>query len=463
MLPPALRKRSQKIWSKFGSKAKSISFPSLQSFLTCMGRFPFSKGKKEKEDMWEYHMCSPASLPFHITSCLVLIWLGVMLTGYTKLWINASPQQQTDTLSLNCSFEGIPTNATNLPLTQNRVIFDQVNRTITFVVFFLMFILNHAAQSINVVCRGNLMAQFLTEWEATVKDLGFKKTRGILLRLALEIVYTCAMFAFVVYLEFEDERQGNFDKTQKSATPTHFVRDTVKSVIIITLHPFSSDFESVIENNFANAMSTLFMFYVYISFKSTIIFYTYVCTTLSQMFKLWNERAKWCLQRCGRIENQEKDEKLPDLACHHFRLVQLVQNMDTGFGLIITTYFISLVGIVIFTIHFFVGYLVSSPTMSFWLFIVILAPSSISLLNVALAASNVQREAMQGFESLRGAALETLDLEEKEVLESLLISFQGPQPILTGLGLFQITRPFILSVGGIIVTYFILLYQTRQP
>ena len=54
------------------------------------------------------------------------------------------------------------------------------------------------------------MAQFLTEWETTVKDLGFKKTRGILLRLALEVVYTCAMFGFVVYLEFEDEKEGNY-------------------------------------------------------------------------------------------------------------------------------------------------------------------------------------------------------------------------------------------------------------
>ena len=156
------------------------------------------------------------------------------------------------------------------------------------------------------------------------------------------------------------------------------------------------------------------------------------------------------------------DEKLLQLARQHFRLVQLVQNMDTAFGLIITTYFISLVGIVIFTIHFFVDYLVNSPTMSLWLFIVILAPSSITLLNVALVASNVQRDAMQGFESLRGSSLGTRR-EEKEVLEALLTSFQGPQPVLTGLGLFHITRPFILSVGGIIITYFILLYQTRQP
>ena len=451
-----------KIWSKFRRTSKSISFPSIQSFLACMGRFPFSRAKKEEEEegVWVYHMCSLASLPFHVSSGLVLIWLGVMLTGYTTLWIKASPQK-TNALSLNCSFEGLPTNATSMPCTQTKVIFDQVNRTITFVVFFLMFILNHAAQSINVVCRGDLMAQFLTEWEATVKDLGFKKTRDILLRLALEIIYTCAMFGFVVYLEFENEKQGNIDTT---ATPTHFVRDTVKSVIIITLHPFSSDFESAIEDNFANAISTLFMFYVYISFKSTIVFYTYVCASLSQMFKLWNERAKCYFQKCARIEQKQgKDEKLLELGRQHFRLVQLVQNMDTGFGLIITTYFISLVGIVIFTIHFFVSYLLSSPMMSFWLFIVILAPSSVSLLNVALAASNVQREAMQGFESLRGTTLETLDLEEKGVLESLLISFRGPQPVLTGLGLFQITRPFILSVGGIIVTYFILLYQTRQP
>ena len=439
-----------------------------------MGRFPFSKRKSKVEEgdvlvtNWVFHLCSPASLPFHVSSCLVLTWLVVMIIGYTSLWINASPQQtETKALSLNCSVEDMPSNATNMPsCTQTKVIFDQVNQTITFVVFFLMFLLNHAAQSINVVFRGNLMAKFLTDWEANVNDVGIKKTRGPLLRLTLEVVYTCVMFGFVVYLEFEDGKQGSFDPTQKEATPTHFVRDTVKSVIIITLHPFSTDFKTAIENNFANAMSTLFMFYVYISFKSTIFFYTYLCAFLSQMFKHWNQRAKCCFQNFEGThspqEKQEMDEKLLQLARQHFRLVQLVQNMDTAFGLIITTYFISLVGIVIFTIHFFVDYLVNSPTMSLWLFIVILAPSSITLLNVALVASNVQRDAMQGFESLRGSSLGTRR-EEKEVLEALLTSFQGPQPVLTGLGLFHITRPFILSVGGIIITYFILLYQTRQP
>ena len=99
--------------------------------------------------------------------------------------------------------------------------------------------------------------------------------------------------------------------------------------------------------------------------------------------------------------------------------------MDSAFGLIITTYISSLVGIVIFTIHYFVSYLATLSTMSLWLFVVILAPSSVTLLNVALVASNVEREAMKGFESLRGATLKRdKQAEEREMLEALLISFQ---------------------------------------
>ena len=108
---PLVKDLPAKLWLKFRRKTKFISFPSLQSFLTCMGRFPFSKKKskvEEEEDVlvthWVFHLCSPASFPFHVSSCLVLTWLVVMIIGYTSLWINASPQQtETKALSLNCS------------------------------------------------------------------------------------------------------------------------------------------------------------------------------------------------------------------------------------------------------------------------------------------------------------------------------------------------------------------------
>ena len=49
--------------------------------------------------------------------------------------------------------------------------------------------------------------------------------------------------------------------------------------------------------------------------------------------------------------------------------------------------------------------------------------------------------------------------EEGRVLGVLLTSLQGPPVTLTALGLFQITRPLILTLSGIILTYFVILIQ----
>ena len=344
----------------------------------------------------------------------------VMITGYITLWIKSSPQQpSTDVLSLNCSFDS-EKDSNNKTCTNARMTFEEVNRTITFVVFFLMYLLNHTAQSLNMMCRGNLIAKFLTEWEEIAKEVAFTRTRGIILQMVVEVVYTCAMFAFVFYLEFGESSQEILGTAEQTTISAHFVRDTIKSVIIITLQPFSANFEKAAENNLANALSTMFMFYVYVSFKSVIFFYIYLCSSLSHMFKRWNKKAK-----CFFNEEHEQKGQLLQLADQHLKLVHLVQNMDSAFGLTVTTYITSLVGIVIFTIHYFVSYLATLSTMSLWLFVVILAPSSVTLLNVTLVASNVHREAMKGFESLRGATLNRhKQAEEREVLEALLVSFQ---------------------------------------
>ena len=112
-------------------KVRTLSLPFLQSFLNCMGRFPFTKEKKKvkeevEESMWVFNICSIASFPFHIVSSLVFLWLVVMLMGYITLWVNSSPQQpRRDVLSVNCSFDN--ENASNM--TSQLIIVIIVNNT----------------------------------------------------------------------------------------------------------------------------------------------------------------------------------------------------------------------------------------------------------------------------------------------------------------------------------------------
>ena len=417
----------------------------LLTFLTCVGRFPFHRAGGGP-GRYTYTRCSLPSLPFYLSSATILLWLVLMVAGYTTLCTSAS----NSTTSLNCTLGQAGLSAALC--TEAKFMVDIVNRTFVFIIFFDMFILNNTAQSVAVAWQGEELARLLTSWEEALARVGFATTTWMRARLVLEVASVCLIFTAVVYLEFAEYHA--FDGSQAEDEPTHFVRDTIKSVIIITLKPFVSSPGSAVESTLASATSTLFMFYVYASYKSTIFFYSYTCSTVSQCFKIWNQRARNLFLASG-----AETSSIRELSEQHFILVQLVHNINRVFGLIIATYFVSLVGIIIFTIYEIVLYLRSSAMMAMWLTVMILLPSSLTLLSVAVSASEVHQEAVHGSEQLRGVDLLERAGEEGRVLGVLLTSLQGPPVTLTALGLFQITRPLILTLSGIILTYFVILIQ----
>merc|ERR1712126_740316 len=95
--------------------------------------------------------------------------------------------------------------------------------------------------------------------------------------------------------------------------------------------------------------------------------------------------------------------------------------------------------------------------MSLWA-VLLLLQTSVILYLVANTATRVHEEAMAGFGSLRWAYLRHMTQEEERNVQTLLTSFSGPPIMLTGGKLFGIHRPFILTIFGVIVTYFVVLY-----
>ena len=162
------------------------------------------------------------------------------------------------------------------------------------------------------------------------------------------------------------------------------------------------------------------------------------------------------------IPKSKKDNdpyNLIQLVESHFLLIELVKNTDDIFAPIITTYFFTQVIIICFIIYEVIE--LGLTMMSVWA-ILLLVQTSLILYLVANTATKVHEEAMAGFGSLRWAYLRHMTSEEERNVQTLLTSFSGPPIMLTGARLFGIHRPFILTIFGVIVTYFVVLYQIMR-
>jgi hypothetical protein len=303
---------------------------------------------------------------------------------------------------------------------QTKYLKDIVDKDIIFLIFFLTIIINNAAQSLNVLLRGREMAAFLTAWARGLREVGYATTCCIRLRLGAELLGTLLMLGLITHLEFAEVAFA-FDGAETEDVPTHFVRDTIKSMMIITLQPFMADPRNAVNSTLCNGFYLMLMFYIFSSYKFTIFFYTYCCNTISESFKIWNRRAKRFFHPDGGAK--EDGVTVQQLASQHFTLVQLVHDADHVFGLIITTYFVSLVGIIIFTIYEIILY--SFGTMSLWLTVLIFLPSSLTLLTVAMAASEVAEAAAGGLEPVRAGWMEERGPAEDRALARLLAGLQA--------------------------------------
>ena len=219
------------------------------------------------------------------------------------------------------------------------------------------------------------MAAFLSDWNRGMKDMHFKITFKMILRILSENLGMIVVITLLVYLEFYEEEMD---------PPSSLVHDIVRSFILLTLKLFMDDPLSYGDRNMVKVVTLILMSYIYISYKVTIFLYTYFCSSISECFKKWNRKAKILFQK--KIANiSDKTVDMEALANDHFTLVRLVQDLDHVFGLVITAYVFSQVVIVIFTIYKVMEFGINIKTC--WLTLIVLIPSTVLLLYVATTAS----------------------------------------------------------------------------
>ena len=90
---------------------------------------------------------------------------------------------------------------------------------------------------------------------------------------------------------------------------THFVRETVYAIKLMTLRPFLSDPRSVGSQTFDELINLIILFsliYLYTTYKINIMFYSSMCKAISSSFKSWNMRARGYFSRGHQMGTHRK-------------------------------------------------------------------------------------------------------------------------------------------------------------
>ena len=444
----------KKIMSK---KKIDDTFKAVRIFLTPIGRFPYSM---TPDGEYFFNWKGAKATVFYISTLLIFFSVICGYSGYLLLYLSHKHYHKklSEYSGHNCSKLGTNFAIEDYQATEEMLKF--ISEKMVFIVVVIAIVLNVITQSFSAIFRGSQTAQFFNKSKDYGSRIGFKPSKSLKLTIALEIGFVVFFFIAMVVLFLIPE-----DAFPCFHSAGHFVRDTVKAIKIVTLKPFVKDPRNVgskTEDCVVSFIILLFLSYVYTTYKVNIMFYSYICKSISSCFKAWNRRAKVYFanfpQKEAKMQQKvfQKRYLIEKLAADHFILLKLVRMTDDLFGPIITTYFFTQIVTICFTIYVIIDLGFSIMSM---LAFMILLQTSVLLYIVTSNASNVHEEATKGFESLRTVKMKNLGFREDRVLEALLTSFRGPPVFLTGSKMFNINRQIILTIFSIIVTYFVVLFQ----
>ena len=424
----------------------------LRIFMTVIGRFPFTKVPEELDPFNHLYIFSwkgPGVVTFIVSSLFICSWLIFGLCGYLDLYLNLQGIEETAIKKSNDSSMELD------DIMLYKELLSLIDENLVIMIPMLAMILNTIIQSLVALLNGSKASQFLTKWK---DDLAFIKIDigdGMRNQVIFEILFI-VFFIFLIFLAFAIPFETNGD------TNIHFIRNTVTAVKVATFRSFMEDPRKL--GTGVDIGILVMTCYVFSSYKCCLFFYNCVCQSLSNGFKTWNQMTENYFDNLPSygIPKSKKDNdpyNLIQLVESHFLLIELVKNTDDIFAPIITTYFFTQVIIICFIIYEVIE--LGLTMMSVWA-VLLLVQTSLILYLVANTATKVHEEAMAGFGSLRWAYLRHMTSEEERNVQTLLTSFSGPPIMLTGARLFGIHRPFILTIFGVIVTYFVVLYQIMR-
>ncbi|XP_021360412.1 gustatory receptor for sugar taste 61a-like [Mizuhopecten yessoensis] len=157
---------------------------------------------------------------------------------------------------------------------------------------------------------------------------------------------------------------------------------------------------------------------------------------------------------------QSISQKIKDIRRKHLQLCKAVAILEQDIQFLISGNYVSN----IFLICFIVYQLVTSGPLSAMAYVAFsswLVMNVMVTLTVSIIAAQVNEQAHSPLEHIYDVDMNAASAFESLELQMFLSKLNGPAIGFTAMGFVTVTKEFILTLGGIILTYFFLLIQFK--
>ncbi|XP_069974442.1 uncharacterized protein [Penaeus vannamei] len=316
-------------------------------------------------------------------------------------------------------------------------------------------LLNAWVDAINTLYYGRLFCDFLNSWHRLAHDTGLNPTVGL---RRSSCIHSLFLFTFVVAMAI----------SSLIGPPAMLLQIIKRLAQVLLLIPEEWLEENTLTVKVALALVALVVCHVYMCYKGSLLIFVSSCKMLKNVLKDWRMQLTNALDAIWREGEGEQTGAVgfDQLVQSHWRVVQMVRNTEKLFSVALQCFYASQVVTMCLELYL-VAYRVGMQTHyergeALWQSLIITQTFTVFLL-VSIQASAVYEEAEASVDVLRrGLPYNAPDCVKFHFSE-LITSLTGSPICITGGKFFYIHRPFIITVVGAVLSYFIIILQLMLP
>ncbi|XP_033735134.1 gustatory receptor for sugar taste 61a-like [Pecten maximus] len=259
-----------------------------------------------------------------------------------------------------------------------------------------------------------------------------------------------------------DEKYDEWRKIVRFRTVVAWILTFVSfsSLIVQSVTEYNDDFDTGIANPFPHRNKAVTYFFLCLQIWEVgawlfpILFQVTLFTFLSHQFSSLDKDIIRMIEENGEMISQ----KVKDIRRKHLQLCKAVSILEQD-----TQYFMAATYVSnIFLVCFIVYQMVTSGTLSIFTYVSFsswLMMNTMITLTVSVTAAQVNEQAHSLLENIYDVDMSKASTFESLEMQMFLSKLNGPAIGFTAMGFVTVTKEFILTLGGIIITYFFLLLQ----
>ncbi|XP_068210583.1 uncharacterized protein [Palaemon carinicauda] len=327
----------------------------------------------------------------------------------------------------------------------------------------------------------NRFCTYLGQWQDIAQRTGLNPTKGLRRSTTILAIF---LYTFIVLVLIASAFGGDTLGGVENAL--------AKVFLLIPEEWFTGDMFAITALRITVG---ILICHLYVVYKGALFVFVTVCHVLYNAFHQWKEELIktmdfiWCMDRretalCSAItvtvaaaigvevgENPPPSEESPcvgmdELVKNHWIIVKMVRETEKLFAPTLQCFYSTQVVTLCLELYL-VAYRMSLgeqyQTEELAWQTIIIAQTFIVFFLVSMKASYVYEEASSSLDVLRRGLPYTASDKDKFHFKELVTSVTGSPICITGGGFFYINRPFIITVIGAVVSYFIIILQLMLP